>query len=119
VQVGTALLRCPEAGIAPAWAAGLASLPPEGSRLTRAFSGRWGRAIATGYVRAAAAVDAPEPAPYPVQRGLTAGLRKQAESQGDLQCMQAWAGQGAGLASGGPAGGWVQALWAGARAQLA
>lgn len=118
VQVGTALLRCPEACIAPAWAQGLAGLPPEGSRLTRAFSGRWGRAITTDYVRAAAAVDAPEPAPYPVQRGLTAGLRKQAESQGDLQCLQAWAGQGAGLASGGAAGDWVRALWDGTRAQL-
>ena len=118
VQVGTALLSCPEAGIAPAWAQGLAGLPPEGSRLTRAFSGRWGRAIATGYVQAAAAAAAPEPAPYPVQRGLTAALRRQAEADGDLQRMQAWAGQGAGLASGGPAREWVRALWAGARAQL-
>jgi nitronate monooxygenase len=118
VQVGTALLRCPEAGIAPAWAAGLAGLPPEGSRLTRAFSGRWGRAVATDYVRAAAAADAPEPAPYPVQRGLSAALRKQAEADGDLQRMQAWAGQGAGLAAGGPAADWVRGLWAGTEALL-
>jgi nitronate monooxygenase len=118
VQVGTALLRCPEAGIAPAWANGLAKLPPEGTRLTRAFSGRWGRAMATDYVQAAAAADAPEPAPYPVQRGLTAAMRKQAESAGELQRMQAWAGQGAGLASGGAAAAWVRALWAGTRAQL-
>ncbi len=118
VQVGTALLRCPEAGIAPAWAQGLDGLPPEGTRLTRAFSGRWGRAVSTGYVRTAAAADAPEPAPYPVQRGLTAALRKQAEAEGDLQRLQAWAGQGAGLAGGGPAGDWVRALWAGTQALL-
>lgn len=118
VQVGTALLRCPEAGIAPAWAGGLAGLRPEETQLTRAFSGRWGRAVSTGYVRAAAAADAPEPAPYPVQRGLTAGLRKRAEADGDLQRMQAWAGQGAGLARGGAAGEWVRALWDGARARL-
>lgn len=118
VQVGTALLRCTEAGVAPAWAQGLAGLPPEGSRLTRAFSGRWGRAVATDYLRAAAAADAPEPAPYPVQRGLSAAMRKQAESNGDLQRMQAWAGQGAGLATGGPAADWVRGLWAGATALL-
>jgi nitronate monooxygenase len=118
VQVGTALLRCSESGVAPAWANGLAGLPPEGTRLTRAFSGRWGRAVATDYVRAAAAAGVPEPAPYPVQRGLTAALRKRAEAAGDLQGMQAWAGQGAGLARGGAAADWVRVLWASTQEQL-
>jgi nitronate monooxygenase len=118
VQLGTAFLRCPEAGIAPAWAEGLARIAPEDTRLTRAFSGRWGRALATDYVRAAAAPDAPEPAPYPVQRGLTTAMRKTAESSGNLHCMQAWAGQGAGLACPGPAGERVATLWAEAKALL-
>ena len=118
VQLGTALLRCPESGIAPAWAAGLDGLAPEDTRLTRAFSGRWGRAIDTDYVRAAAAPDAPEPAPYPVQRGLTAALRKAGESAGDLQRMQAWAGQGAGLARALPAGELVSSLLGDARVLL-
>ena len=118
VQLGTALLRCPEAGIAPAWAAGLDALAPEDTRLTRAFSGRWGRAIGTDYVRAAAAPEAPDPAPYPVQRGLTAALRKAGESAGDLQRMQAWAGQGAGLARVVPAGELVSSLWGEARVLL-
>lgn len=119
VQVGTAMLLCPESGVAGAWAQALHRLPPEGTRLTRAFSGRWGRAIATDYVRAAAAADAPEPAPYPVQRGLTAALRKAAEAAGDVQRMQAWAGQGAGLAQPQPAAEALRSIWGGAQALLA
>ncbi len=65
VQVGTGFLRCPEAGIASAWAEGLGRTRPEETRLTRAFSGRAGRSLATEYVAAAAAADAPAPAPTP------------------------------------------------------
>ena len=75
VQIGTGFLRSPEAQIAPAWAKALGEIEPEGTMLTRAFSGRSGRAIAGSYVRAAAEPHAPLPAPYPVQRALTAPLR--------------------------------------------
>jgi nitronate monooxygenase len=119
VQLGSALLHTPEAGINPAWAHALRALPPEGTQLTRAFSGRWGRALASDYVRAAAAPEAPEPAPYPVQRGLTAGLRSAADSAGDAQRMQIWAGQGSGLGQVLPAAELVQRLWLGAQQLLA
>lgn len=111
VQIGTGFLRCPEAGVSPVWAAALAGTAPEHTRLTRAFSGRWGRAIETDYLRAAADARAPEPAPYPVQRGLTAGMRKAAEAVGNLHAMQAWAGQGAALAPAEPAAALLRRLW--------
>jgi len=118
VQIGTGYLRCPEAGISAPWAAGLRGLAPEGTCLTRAFSGRWGRAIETDYVRAAAAPDAPVPAPYPLQRGLAAPMRKAADAAGDLQRMQAWAGQGAALAQDEPAAALTRRLWADAQQLL-
>ncbi|MEY3253548.1 MAG: hypothetical protein RL227_2521 [Pseudomonadota bacterium] len=118
VQIGSALLRCPEAGIAPVWQQALATCAPEDTRLTRAFSGRWGRALATAYVEAAAAPDAPEPAPYPVQRGLTTAMRKAAEAAGDLSHLQAWAGQGVGRVQAAPAAAWLAALWRGAESLL-
>ncbi len=103
VQVGTGFLRTPEAGLPAAWAAALGRCAPEDAVLTRAFSGRAGRSLATAYVRAANAEPAPRPAPYPVQRGLSAALRQQALRDGDVERMQAWAGQAAALAPALPA----------------
>ena len=118
VQIGTGFLRCPEAKIHPAWAQALAQTPPEGTMLTRAFSGRAGRSIATQYVRAAAGATAPDPAPYPVQRGLTAAMRQAAQQKGDVQRMQAWAGQSSGMARADPAAEVLEYLWRGAQQLL-
>jgi nitronate monooxygenase len=111
VQVGTGFLRAPEAGIHPAWAAALAEADPEDTVVSRVFSGRAGRSLATDYARAATADDAPPPAPYPVQRGLTAAMRAAAAKAGDVNRMQAWAGQSAKLARAEPAALIVQRLW--------
>jgi len=101
--VGTGFLRTPEAGIAPAWADAIGRTAPEDTRITRAFSGRAGRSIHTAYVQAAAAPGAPAPAPYPVQRGLTAALRQHGTQANEVDRMQAWAGQAAALAPALPA----------------
>jgi nitronate monooxygenase len=111
VTIGTALLRCPETELPPAWDAALERLDPESTMITRAFSGRPGRAVATDYVRAASAPDAPRPAAYPVQRGLTAAMRADSVRRGDVNGMQVWAGQGAALARPEPAADVVQRIW--------
>lgn len=117
-QVGTGFLRCPEAKTHPAWANALASTPPEGTIVTRAFSGRAGRSIATDYAHAAAAPGTPPPAPYPVQRGLSAAMRDSGAKAGDVHRMQVWAGQSAAMARAEPADEVVHRLWQDAVALL-
>lgn len=110
-QVGTGFLRAPEAGIHAAWAEALASAAPEDTVVSRVFSGRAGRSLVTNYVRAAISDNAPQPAPYPVQRGLTSAMRAAGTKAGDVSRMQAWAGQSAGLARAAPAAKILQRLW--------
>jgi nitronate monooxygenase len=110
-QIGTGFLRSPEAKLPAAWADALARTPPEGTAVSRVFSGRAGRSVATEYVRAATAAQAPAPAPYPVQRALTAPMRAAGTAANDISRMQAWSGQSAALARAEPAGDIVARLW--------
>jgi nitronate monooxygenase len=117
-SIGTAFLRCPEAQIHSAWANALADLEPEQTMTTRALTGRLARAIATDYVKAATAPDAPAPAPYPVQRGLTQAMKDAGAKANDYHRMQVWAGQSAAMSKAMPAGQMVKEMWDEAQALL-
>lgn len=118
VQIGTGLLRAPEAGISSVWADAIGAAQPEDTVATRAFSGRLGRSVRTVYTSASEAPDAPNPAPYPVQRGLTGVMRAGATAENRIDAMQAWAGQSAALAPAAPAGKIITDLWDGAQRLL-
>jgi len=116
--VGTAFLRCPEAQTHPAWANALADLEPDHTALTRAFTGRLGRAIRTDFVKAMQDPAAPAPAPYPIQRGLTAAMKEAGAAQSDHHRMQVWSGQSAAMARPIPAAALLAEIWNEAQALL-
>jgi nitronate monooxygenase len=116
VQLGTAFLRCPEADLPGAHADALAAATPEDTVLTRAFSGRLARSIANDATRLFEEV---APAPYPLQRLLSAPMRTAALAEGDASRMQLWAGQGAAMARAEPAAEVVRRIWTDAEALLA
>jgi len=110
-MIGTGFLRSPEANLNRAWANALGSTEADETMITRAFTGRPGRGVANAFTRASAAPAAPQPAPYPLQRGLTRGMRETASKAGDAERMQMWAGQAAKLARAEPAGDIARSLW--------
>jgi nitronate monooxygenase len=118
VQIGTALLRCPEAKVASAWADAIGRTAPEDTMISAVFSGRPARGIANAYAQAATSPGAPAPAPYPVQRGLTQAMRDAAIKENDIERIQAWASQSASLTKATSAGEVVRQLWEGAQALL-
>ena len=111
VAVGTGLLRCREADTTQPWADAIGDVAPEDVVITRAFSGRPARAIKNSYIHAAEQLGTPEPAPYPIQRGLTAAMRAAAIKSGANDRMQMWAGQGAALAATGSAEHFIRGWW--------
>ena len=111
VQIGTGFLRSPEAMVHPVFADRLGQTEAHETAVTRAFTGRPGRSVATAYVRASAAPSVPLPVPYPIQRGLTRAMREDAQKTGDADRMQLWAGQAARFARTESASTIAQELW--------
>lgn len=118
VQIGTGLLRSPEANINKAWSDAIATAKPEDTIATCAFSGRLGRSIRATYTVAAEQPEAPKPAPYPLQRNLTRLMRAEAAKQSDINRMQAWAGQSSAYSRDVSAGTIVSELWDNAKQLL-
>ena len=87
-QLGTAFLRCPEAGTAAVHRAALAAPGP--TAMTRAFTGRLARGIRNDFLDRHSR-DAP--AAYPQVHYLTAPLRAHGRSSGDADLVNLWAGQ--------------------------
>jgi nitronate monooxygenase len=71
VQLGTAFLFCPESGASTAWRRALRELP---TVVTDAYTGRPARGARTAFISELAA--GPAPAPYEIQRRLTADFRR-------------------------------------------
>jgi nitronate monooxygenase len=87
-QLGTAFMRCPEAGTADVHRGALAGTAP--TAITRAFSGRPARGIRNRFLDRHTA-DAP--AAYPEIVHLTAPLRAAGRAKSDPGLVNLWAGQ--------------------------
>jgi nitronate monooxygenase len=113
-QVGTAFLRCPEAGTSEAHRRALAGSAR--TALTRAFTGRRARGIVNRFMLDN---DRYAPAAYPHVHHLTTPLRAAARRAGDGDAINLWAGQAYALAEAAPAAELVERWSADARAALA
>ena len=87
-QLGTAFLRCPEAGTATVQRAAVATGTP--TAMTRAFTGRLARGIRNRFLDAHSAH---APCAYPEVHYLTAPLRAAGRAAGDPDLVNLWAGQ--------------------------
>ena len=96
VQLGTAFLGCPEANVAPPYRSALRAASDDGTRVSRAFTGKPARVLANRFVREMAAAEA-DALEFPLQRGLSGPLAQAAAAQGSADFMPLYAGQGAGL----------------------
>ncbi|MDG4808931.1 nitronate monooxygenase [Micromonospora sp. WMMD1120] len=113
-QLGTAFLRCPEAGSSALHRAAVASAAP--TALTRSFTGRRARGVANDFIRQH---DAVAPRGYPQVLHLTRPLLAAARRDGDASVANLWAGQAHPLARELPAAEVVAQVSLGARAALA
>ncbi|UJR81391.1 NAD(P)H-dependent flavin oxidoreductase [Sandaracinus amylolyticus] len=91
VQLGTAFLRCAEAGTSAPYRDALARADETSTTITRAFTGKPARGLANRFARE---MERAPVAPYPLQHALTRDLRAAAARAGDAELLSLWAGQG-------------------------
>jgi nitronate monooxygenase len=92
VQLGTAFLGCPEAGVQPLYRAQLRTATDDATELTRAYTGRPARAIRNRFVEEMA--DS-EPLEFPLQASLVSPLWRLPDEATRAAFMPIWAGQAA------------------------
>lgn len=109
-QLGTAFLTSEEAGIPECYKAAILAAREDGTRITRAFSGRPARGIVNRFLEEMNASDGAPVLPFPVQNALTRPLRNEARGRGEAGLLSLWAGQGIRMARRLPAGELVAAL---------
>ncbi|MFD6391403.1 nitronate monooxygenase [Nocardia sp. NPDC055029] len=112
-QLGTALLRCPEAGTNAVHRAALGSAEP--TMLTRAFTGRRARGIRNRFLTEHTAT---APAAYPEIHYATAPLRAAGRAAGNPDDVNLWAGQAHSLTTELPVGELISGLYADAKSAL-
>ncbi|MFD6353662.1 nitronate monooxygenase [Nocardia tengchongensis] len=111
-QLGTAFLRCPEAGTAPLIRQAITADTP--TMLTRAFTGRRARGLRNRFM-----LEHPDaPVAYPEIHYATGPLRAAARAEGNADAVNLWAGQAHALAPELPAGELVRTLTADAKKAL-
>ena len=108
-QLGTAFLACPESGASEAYKHAILNAREDTTVITRAFSGRPARGLATEFINKVAA-RGDMILPYPLQNMLTRAMRTAAAKQRDAGYLSLWAGQGVARARGMPAGELVRRL---------
>lgn len=112
-QLGTALLRCPEAGTNAVHRGAIGSAEP--TMLTRAFTGRRARGIRNRFLTEHTAT---APAAYPEIHYATAPLRAAGRTAGNPDDVNLWAGQAHSLTAELPAGELISDLYANAKDAL-
>ncbi|GAC1529563.1 MAG: nitronate monooxygenase [Acidimicrobiales bacterium] len=100
-QMGTAFLRCPEAGTSIPYREALALAVETSTALTSRVTGRLARGIDNRLMRTLASCDVPA---YPIMHALTSELRRTAGVQGVAELMSLWCGQGVAMGTERPAG---------------
>ena len=89
-QIGTAYLLAEEAGTNATHRAALVDPAFTETAVTRAYTGRWARGLANGFM----ARHADAPVGYPQLHHLTSPLRRAAAATGDTDVAHMWAGTG-------------------------
>lgn len=94
VVVGTAFLTTTECPINPLWKDKLLNATGDDTHLTKLYSGKWARGVATAYMKRFAHVDNDELPIYPTLNAMTKPLRAYGASTKNTDFMSLWAGVG-------------------------